>query len=388
MQITNRIRRREHKMDMGKASFDKARIKIAQMREEREREQRYMEANGINPEEAKSMGAEVVEGLLNEASKNYMASMNIENIEIRDIDRNEKNFYEISDIEKLKQSIETIGLKQPLVVKKQITGRYKLLAGERRFTAICDLADEGKWGTTVPCVLQDYDRINMPISDELKEMYVLITTNREQRKYTDMDIMNEIEELKVIYAALREAGVDSFSLGKDEDGNEQVRQIKGIRTRDLVSEDLKMSPSQVGKYEKVEKKASEALKEVLAKQGININTAAKAADLPKEEQDELVEKHKDSEKKIQPQDVDDFVAEKKGEPEKKNVLKGAPEEKILAISYGIAYREDASLKLYESYKDMVDSLGEGDWMNALNLLDIFKDALIDQINKEEADTVI
>lgn len=380
---------------MGNAAYEKARAKFAKMREEAEREKRYMEANGIDPDEAKSMGAKVVEGLLNDASRNYMGTMNIENIEIRDIDRNDKNFYALNDIDKLKQSIETIGLKQPLLVKKQITGRYKLLAGERRFTAISELFEEGKWGPTVPCVLQDYDRINMPISDELKEMYVLITTNREQRKYTDMDIMNEIEELKVIYAALRDAGVDSFSLGSDEDGNEQVKQIKGVRTRDLVSEDLKMSPSQVGKYEKVEKKASEALREILEKQGININTAAKVADLPKEEQEELVEKYSSEDKKIQPQDVDDFIAEKKGdaEPEKKDVndkpnLSVAPDEKIIAIRYEIAYREDADPGFYRSFKDMRDNLEEGNWINALNLLDIFRDALIDQINKEDEDIEI
>lgn len=376
---------------MSRDSFEKARQKWAQLREESEQEKQYMEANGINTEEVKSMGAEVVEGLLNDRSKNYTGTMQIENVEIRDIDRNEKNFYALSDIDKLKQSIEAIGLKQPLVVKKQVTGRYKLLAGERRFTAICELADERKWGTTVPCVLQDYDRINMPISDELKEMYVLITTNREQRKYTDMDIMNEIEELKVIYAALREAGVESFSLGNDEDGNEQTRQIKGVKTRELVSQDLNISQGQVGKFEKVDKKASEALKEVLARQGININTAAKAADLPKEEQDELVEKFKDTDKKIQPQDVDDFIAEKRGEPVQENVgyeRKSAPEEKLIAMQYDIAYREDADPRFYKSFREMRDKLADGNWMVALNLLDIFKDALIEQINKEEEDNII
>lgn len=378
-------------MNMGNASFEKAKQKWAQLREESEKERQYMEENGIKQEEAKSMGAEVVEGLLNDESKNYMGTMKIENVEIRDIDRNEKNFYVISDIEKLKQSIEAIGLKQPLVVKKQVTGRYKLLAGERRFTAISELADEGKWGTTVPCVLQDYDRINMPISDELKEMYVLITTNREQRKYTDMDIMNEIEELKVIYQALRNAGVDSFSLGNDKDGNEQVRQIQGVRTRELVAEDLSMSPAQVGQFEKVGKRASEALMEVLEKQGINIKAAAKAADLPKEEQEELVERYKDSDRKIQPQDVDDFVAEKRGEPVQENgeyERKGAPEEKLIAMQYDIAYREDASPRFYKSFREMRDKLSDGNWMVALNLLDIFKNELIEQINKEEEDNII
>lgn len=378
-------------MTMGNASFEKAKQKWAQLREESAKERQYMEENGIEQEETKSMGAEVVEGLLNDESKNYMGTMKIENVEIRDIDRNEKNFYEISDIEKLKQSIEAIGLKQPLVVKKQATGRYKLLAGERRFTAISELSDEGKWGTTVPCVLQDYDRINMPIPDDLKEMYVLITTNREQRKYTDMDIMNEIEELKVIYQALRNAGVDSFSLGNDENGNERVRQIKGAKTRELVAEDLNMSPTQVGRFEKVGKSASEALMEVLEKQGINIKAAAKAADLSKEEQEEFVEKFKDSDKKIQTKDVENFLAEKRGEPVQANggyERKGAPEEKLIAMQYDIAYREDASPRFYKSFREMMDKLSDGNWMVALNLLDIFKDALIEQINKEEEDNII
>lgn len=248
----------------------------------------------------------------NERKNVYEGTMKIENIDLSDIDRNERNFYHVGELDNLKQSIEAIGLKQPLVVKRMPTGRYKLLAGERRLTAIEQLYEENKWGTTVPCVIQDYDKIKLPIPDELKEMYVLITTNREQRKYTDADIMQEIKELKTIYAALRDVGVESFSLGTDEDGNEKTRQIQGVRTRELIADDLKMSAPQVSKFEKVDKKASDALREVLQKQGINIEAAAKAVDLPKEQQNELVERHKED-KKIKPKDVDEFIAEKKQE---------------------------------------------------------------------------
>ncbi len=255
---------------------------------------------------SQSMGAAVVEGLLNEKSRNFSGRMDIVYISRRDIDMNEKNFYQITDIATLKQSIETIGLKQPLIVKKMPTGRYKLLAGERRLTAIDELINEGKWGTDIPCIIQDYDKVNLPLSDELKEMYVLITTNREQRTYTDADIMNEIKELKNIYSALREAGVDSFSVGKDENGNEITKNIKGVKTRELIAEDLGISQGKVGVYEKVDKKASESIKEALKNQGISIMAAATAADMPKEEQDQLVDEYADTGQKIQPQDVESF----------------------------------------------------------------------------------
>ena len=173
------------------------------------------------------------EGLLNAASKAlYADSIYLEYIPRDQIDVNEKNFYTIGDVSSLKESIYTCGLGQPLIVKKLEKGRYRLLSGERRLTAIDQLIQEGKWKTEIPCVLQDFEKINLPmLSDEQKEMYCVITTNREQRDYKDADLMNEIMHLKKIYTELRKAGVDDILVGLDEKGDEIHRQVKGKKRR-------------------------------------------------------------------------------------------------------------------------------------------------------------
>ena len=253
--------------------------------------------------------SDVADALVGEAGRNY-ERMNVLYVNYRDIDTNDRNFYHVDDIATLKESIATIGLKQPLIVKKQENGRYRLLGGERRYTALCELISEGKYEQELPCVLQDYSKISLPISDDLKEMYVLITTNREQRKYTDADILSEIEELKVIYAALREAGVEKITLGIDENGNEVSRDIKGVKTRTLLAEDLQMSERTVGSYEKVSSSAGERLRALVEKQGIAIATAAKVTDLPKDKQDALYEKFEKTGERITDKDIQDARIEK------------------------------------------------------------------------------
>lgn len=246
---------------------------------------------GLSDEKsAEDKKATIGQGLLNEASKAMKADiMRVKYIPIDQIQRNSGNFYTIGDIMELKLSIEKIGLKQPLVVHQQVDGSYLLLGGERRLTAVEELVKEGKWtDPVVPCVLQDYDRVDLPIGDDMKELYCIITTNREQRDYTDADLANEIRNLKAIYAALREAGVESLTLGYDENGNEITRPLKAKRTRELIAEDLKVSTGKIAAFDKVENNGSEEVKEALQENKISIMKASKIADLPEEEQGEAL----------------------------------------------------------------------------------------------------
>ena len=65
-----------------------------------------------------------------------------ETIEVDQIDFNEANDYEPTNIEELAEDIKHNGLLHNIVVVKKDDGRYKLLAGERRLRAIKLLADQ------------------------------------------------------------------------------------------------------------------------------------------------------------------------------------------------------------------------------------------------------
>ena len=87
-----------------------------------------------------------------------------------------------------------------------------LLGGERRITAIDKLIEDPnvqEWNedTLIPCVIKNLEEIDLPLSDEAKEQYALITTNKEARKYTDSDRYIEVMAWKKIIDELRANGV-------------------------------------------------------------------------------------------------------------------------------------------------------------------------------------
>ena len=136
------------------------------------------------------------EGLLNDASKDII-KMRIVNLERDKIRKNPSNNYSINDIDSLAESIKNYGIASPLNVTKLEDDSYMLLGGERRITAIDKLIEDPnvqEWNedTLIPCVIKNLEEIDLPLSDEAKEQYALITTNKEARKYTDSDRYIEV----------------------------------------------------------------------------------------------------------------------------------------------------------------------------------------------------
>ena len=86
------------------------------------------------------------------------------------------------------------------------------------------------------------DKIKLPLSDEAKEQYALITTNKEARKYTDADRYIEVQAWKRIIDELRANGVDTINM-EDKD-----IQIKGEKTRDILARTTGMSQGQIQRY--------------------------------------------------------------------------------------------------------------------------------------------
>jgi ParB family chromosome partitioning protein len=206
-----------------------------------------------------------VNGLLNNTSK---SKMKITMIPYEDIMRNKKNHYSIEDIESLAASISDVGLREPLEVKPLDDGQYMLIDGERRYTAIGQLRAEGNTQyDLVPCIVVDVQGIDLPLSDELKELYVLTTTNAEQREKTDYDLMLQVQNLSRIYTELKAAGYP----------------LRG-RQRDMIADKLGISPTQVQRYSSINKNLDEDLKENFKEGKMPLTVASAAAALPKEKQ--------------------------------------------------------------------------------------------------------
>jgi len=233
-------------------------------------------------------------GLLNEASKaEAYEKMDIQYIPFGSIVPNEKNEgMSMEGIETLAVLIEQDGLAQPLEVIK-VGDKYKIITGHRRFAAITSLINRGRMKyEVIPCIVKDLNKIDLPLSDELKEEFAMEASNTYRDK-TDGDILLGIRRWKKIIAALKEQGVTVLPEELTVDGRE--RDIKGVRTQTLVAEQVGVSKGQVSKFEKVESKGSTELIDSMLDDELRmpVATAAKVADRPKDEQKKIIERAKD-----------------------------------------------------------------------------------------------
>ena len=280
---------------------------------------------GENLEELKNMEDEVKEekvqvgaGLLSDISKDTV-KMELTHIPRNQILKNPDNKYSIQGIDQLKESIRAYGLINPINVKpKDADNRYMVLGGERRLTAIDELVadpDVPEWNqyTLIPCVIKDVRDINLKLSEKNKERYALITTNMNQRKYTDADVYMEIKEWKEIITELRENGVTAIP-GYDNDGNEIEIAIKGEKTRDIIAKTTGMSRGTINRFEKVDKNASKEIKQSLMQGDVSLGVAEAATEkLDEEEQKALVTDATVNQAKVNVQDVDSYKREVGGD---------------------------------------------------------------------------
>lgn len=248
-----------------------------------------------------------INNLLNNSSK---SRMKITMIPYEDIVRNKHNHYSIEDIESLAASISDVGLREPLEVKALDDDRYMLIGGERRYTAIGQLRAEGSTRyDLVPCIVVDVQSIDLPLSDELKELYVLTTTNAEQREKTDYDLMLQVQNLNRIYNELRAVGYP----------------LRG-RQRDMIADKLGISPTQVQRYSSINKHLDEDLKKDFKEGKMPLTVASAAAALPKEKQAAL--KDLTAEKEVITQKDVDQVASVTSSCSPQEIKKEVNQEKV------------------------------------------------------------
>lgn len=268
--------------------------------------------DSLKAEQTEEPTLKVGAGLLNDKSKN---DLKISYLNRDDIEKNEMNKYSIAEINSLAWSLDHTGLIQPLHVKAMENGKYKLLGGERRLTAIDQLIadpENTKWtqDSLIPCVVKDPEEIDLPLSSKNKERFSIITTNKEARNYTDADRMMEIREWKEIIQELRGNGVESIPFAS-KDGTEDELMIKGEKTRDILVQTTGMSSGTINKFENVEKHASDELKEAILLGKTTINTADEIVKkMDKDEQRDYLKEAEKTGEEITPSGAAEKKAEK------------------------------------------------------------------------------
>ena len=148
------------------------------------------------------------------------------------IDSDEKNFYQLSDLEGLADNISVVGLQQPIRVRMGQDGRYTIISGHRRRAAVELLAaeDPDRWAE-IPCII---DQTKM--SPALTQL-ALIYGNANTRTKTDAELAEEAEQVKDLLYRLKE---------------EEGFQFPG-RMRDHVAEIVGASKSKLSRLAAIQK---------------------------------------------------------------------------------------------------------------------------------------
>lgn len=163
---------------------------------------------------------------------------------------------------------------QPLLVTaEQIDGTYTVIAGHRRLLAAKELFTEGHTDLEyIPCYIDDN-------TDEIREKILLIHTNSTTRKLSDYEKLEQLAQMKELFAEYK-----------------KTNNIPG-RLRKFLAEALNVSSATVGRLEMVHNNLDPDIKQELKEEKINISTAIELAKLPDTEQKKALERHRTGDKK-------------------------------------------------------------------------------------------
>lgn len=178
------------------------------------------------------------------------------------------NFYSTEDTEKLKQSIRALGILQPLLIEER-DGKDYLLAGHRRRKCCLELIKEGlERFKRIPCVYKPKIELSAETeTDEIVRKMVIIQSNTYREK-TDWEKMTESLQMEELVKELREK-----------------TDLEG-KTREIVSDLIGVSSTQIGRYHSISSNLSEELMEAFKQNKLNVSTAAELAGLNEKYQNE------------------------------------------------------------------------------------------------------
>lgn len=173
------------------------------------------------------------EQLAGVAELNTSGPEQIEYIDIDLLDGDERNFYQLTDIDELADNIQMCGLQQPIRVRTGKAGRFTIVSGHRRRAALAQLVEKGlDQFRRVPCIRETDD-----VSPALQELR-LIFANSSTRKLTSAEIGEQAERVEALLYQLKEDGFE-FPEGRMRDvvaaacntHGSKLARIKVIRER-------------------------------------------------------------------------------------------------------------------------------------------------------------
>ena len=176
-------------------------------------------------------------------------TMQVREIALDQLEENPDNSYAQTGIDELAESIEVIGLQQPLVVVPMEDGRFRILAGHRRRNALEKLERK-----TAPCVVLDADL------DPSLRVLILHWTNTMARGGAGLTAENTFAAAKEI----KEALVDLKQRG--------VLELPG-KLRAYVADVLKVSEAAIARADAINAHLSKAWKGAYKKGRINDSVA-------------------------------------------------------------------------------------------------------------------
>lgn len=276
------------------------------------------------------------EGMLNQVSQNVKKAneieaknnFNVQYIDIKDIERNKKNFYEIVNVDELAEDIKMNGLNHNLVVRKLDNGKYELISGERRYTALTQLVEQGnEIFALVPCKVIEANDIDSEI--------ILIQANAQTRELTEIEKLEQVKRLTELYKTKKKNG----------------EKVPG-KIREIIANDLKLSPTQVGRYERINKNLIPELKEILENGNLTIANASEFSSLSEDNQKVILEIINNKVEISKEEATELKVKLKKLEQEKADELKRLENEKLVEIKK-IENEKDEALRSKKLISDEV-----------------------------------
>lgn len=181
------------------------------------------------------------------------------------------NFYSTKDTEKLKQSIKALGILQPLLIEER-DGKDYILAGHSRRKCCLELIEEGMDRfRKIPCVYKP--KIELSTASEEDEIIrkIIIIQSNTYREKSDWEKMTEALQMEELVKELREK-----------------TDLEG-KTREIVSDLIGVSSTQIGRYHSINSNLSESLMNAFKQNKLNISTAAELSGLNEKYQTQACE---------------------------------------------------------------------------------------------------
>ena len=209
------------------------------------------------------------------------AGYTVRQIDVTKIIPNEKNFYSITGIEELANSL-SVSDRQlpPLDVVDNGDGTYRLISGERRLSAMLFRIERGEMKRAeLPChVLPNFRQEGNVTAEQMETLSIILANNYRQK--TTLDRLREVQELEPIARAIYQEEKEKGTLSDGSGKNTPFRTF-------FAEQILAISPAALQRLKTLEnlsESAADAFEEGLLSKSVATELAA----LSKEEQDGFI----------------------------------------------------------------------------------------------------